>query len=112
MATEVHIDVELDLEAIEFELPLTPEVQNDFTERMKRVEEVAKATAPVDTGEFRDNIHVVDEPDPDGTRHVDADAPHSIYVEHGTRQTDRHGRAIHRPHYTLSHALDAAGGDH
>ena len=112
MATEVHIDVDLDDEAIQFELPLTREVQDDLAERMKRVEEIAKATAPVDTGEFRDSIHAVDEPDPDGTRHVDADAPHSIYVEHGTRQTDRHGRAIHRPHYTLSHALDAAGGDH
>jgi hypothetical protein len=76
------------------------------------VEEIAKATAPVYTGEYRDKIHVVEEPDADGTRHVDADAAHSIYVEHGTRQTDRHGRAIHRPHYTLSHALDAAGGDH
>ncbi|MBP5918666.1 HK97 gp10 family phage protein [Streptomyces sp. LBUM 1486] len=112
MATEVQIDVELDLEAIEFELPLAPEVQADFKERMKRVEEIAKATAPVDTGEFRDGIHAVEEPDPDGTRHVDADAPHSIYVEHGTTQRDRNGHAIHRPHYTLSHALDAAGGDH
>ncbi|MDX3127291.1 HK97 gp10 family phage protein [Streptomyces scabiei] len=112
MATEVSIDVELDLEAIEFELPLDPEVQADFKDRMKRVEEIAKATAPVDTGEFRDKIHAVEEPDADGTRHVDADAEHSIYVEHGTTQRDRNGHAIHRPHYTLSHALDAAGGDH
>lgn len=112
MATAVEIDVEPDYEAIQFELPLNPEVQADFTARMKRVEAVAIATAPVDTGEFRDNIHIVDRPDDDGTRHVDADADHSIYVEHGTTQRDRHGRAIHRPHYTLSHALDAAGGDH
>jgi hypothetical protein len=48
----------------------------------------------------------------DGAVHVDADVHYAIYVEHGTRQTDRNGRAIHRPHYTLSHALDAAGGDH
>lgn len=112
MATLVEIEVEVDDDAIQFELPLTGEVQADFTERMKRVEGVAIATAPVDTGEFRDKIHIVDEPDADGTRHVDADADHSIYVEHGTTQRDRHGRAIHRPHYTLSHALDAAGGDH
>lgn len=112
MATLVQIDVEIDEEAIQFQLPLNDQVQADFTDRMKRVESVAIATAPVDTGEFRDNIHIVDEPDDDGTRHVDADAPHSIYVEHGTTQRDRRGRAIHRPHYTLSHALDAAGGDH
>lgn len=112
MATRVEIHVDIDEEAIEFELPLTDEVQADLTARMTRVESVAIATAPVDTGEFRDNIHIVDEPDDDGTRHVDADADHSIYVEHGTTQRDRNGHAIHRPHYTLSHALDAAGGDH
>ncbi|MFJ6729372.1 HK97 gp10 family phage protein [Streptomyces sp. NPDC091281] len=112
MATEVEIEVELDDEAIQFDLPLDPQVQDDFTARMKRVEAVAIATAPVYTGEYRDSIHIVNEPDPDGTRHVDADAPHSIYVEHGTTQRDRHGHAIHRPHFTMIHALDAAGGDH
>lgn len=112
MATLVEIQVDIDEEAIEFELPLDPQVQDDFTTRMKRVEAVAIVTAPVDTGEFRDKIHIVDEPDPDGTRHVDADADHSIYVEHGTTQRDRNGHAIHRPHFTLGHALDAAGGDH
>lgn len=112
MATTVEVDVEIDDEAVQFELPLDEAVQADLTTRMKRVEGVAIATAPVDTGEFRDNIHIVDEPDLDGTRHVDADADHSIYVEHGTTQRDRNGHAIHRPHYTLSHALDAAGGDH
>lgn len=112
MATLVEIDVAIDDEAIQFELPLAEQVQADLTARMKRVETIAIATAPVDTGEFRDSIHLVEEPDPDGTRHVDADAAHSIYVEHGTTQRDRHGHAIHRPHFTLSHALDAAGGDH
>lgn len=112
MATRVEITVDIDEEAIHFELPLDPQVQDDFTTRMKRVESVAIATAPVDTGEFRDKIHIVDEPDPDGTRHVDADAEHSIYVEHGTTQRDRNGHAIHRPHFTMIHALDAAGGDH
>ncbi|MET9445350.1 HK97 gp10 family phage protein [Streptomyces sp. NPDC006610] len=112
MATRVEIDIEVDDEVIRFELPLDPQVQEDFTARMKAVESVAVATAPVYTGEYRDSIHIVEQPDADGTRHVDADAPHSYYVEHGTTQRDRNGRAIHRPHYTLSHALDAAGGDH
>lgn len=112
MATEVEIDVEVDNDAIEFDLPLAPEVQEDFRGRMKQVEAIASATAPVYTGQYRDNIHIVDQPDSDGTWHVDADAPHSYYVEHGTTQRDRNGHAIHRPHHTLSHALDAAGGDH
>ncbi|MGW2113796.1 HK97 gp10 family phage protein [Streptomyces zhihengii] len=104
------IVVEVDEEAIA-RLPLTPEVQADFRARMQRVEDVAKATAPVYTGEFRDLIHLVDTPDPDGTWHVDADAEHSYYVEHGTTQRDRHGRSIHRNNHTMGHALDAAGGD-
>jgi hypothetical protein len=104
-------DVEIFEDAIAA-LPLTPQVMDDFRGRMQRVEDIAKATAPVYTGEFRDLIHLVDEPDPDGTWHVDADAEHSYYVEHGTTQRDRHGKAIHRPHYTMSHALDASGGDH
>lgn len=111
MSSEVTVTVELDEQAIA-QVPLTREVQDDFRDRMERVEQVAVATAPVDTGEFQGSIHLVDQPDPDGTWHVDADADHSYFVEHGTRQTDRNGRAIHRPHYTLSHALDAAGGDH
>jgi len=111
MSSEVHVTVELDAEAIA-RIPLSQQVQDDFSLRMDRVAAVAISTAPVDTGEYRDSIHAVEEPDPDGTRHVDADADHAYFVEHGTRQTDRNGRAIHRPHYTLSHALDAAGGDH
>lgn len=111
MSSDVHVVVEIDEEAIA-RIPMTREVQDDFQGRMKRVEQVAIATAPVLTGEYQRSIHLVDEPDPDGTWHVDADAPHSYYVEHGTRQVDRNGRAIHRPHYTLGHALDAAGGDH
>jgi hypothetical protein len=43
---------------------------------------------------------------------VEANVPYAIYVEHGTRQTDRNGRSIHPPRYTLSTALDAAAGDH
>lgn len=112
MATLVEIDVEVDEEAIQFELPLIGEVQDDMKARMRLVVQVAQATAPVDTGEYRAKIHLVEQPDDDGTNHVDADADHSIYVEYGTRQTDRTGRRIHLPHFNLGNALDAAGGDH
>lgn len=112
MATHVEIDVEVDDEAVQFQLPLVDEVQDDFKARMNRTVVVAKATAPVDTGLYRSRIARVEQPDDDGTVHVDANTHYAIYVEFGTRQTDRTGRRIHLPHYTLSHALDAAGGDH
>lgn len=112
MVTQVSVTVEPDYEAIEFELPLTDEVQADMKARMDRVVDVGKATAPVLTGRYQESIHRLEEVDADGTNHVDAAVDYAYYVEHGTTQTDRHGRAIHRPHYTLSHALDAAGGDH
>lgn len=112
MATLVDIDVEIDDEAITFELPLDVEVQADMRSRMDRVVSVGKATAPVLTGAYMESIHRLEAVDDDGTNHVDADVDYAIYVEHGTTQRDRNGHAIHRPHYTLSHALDAAGGDH
>ncbi|MCZ4506922.1 HK97 gp10 family phage protein [Streptomyces sp. ActVer] len=112
MATFVDIDVDIDEEAIQFELPLTDEVQDDMKARMDRVVVVGKATAPVLTGAYQESIHRLEEVDDDGTNHVDAAVDYAYFVEHGTRQTDRNGRSIHRPHYTLSHALDAAGGDH
>lgn len=104
-------EVELDEEAIA-SLALSPEVQADLAERMNRVVAAAQATAPVRTGRYRASIHRVEDPDPDGTVHVDADVPYAIYVEHGTRQTDRNGRSIHPARFTLTTALDAAGGDH
>ncbi|MFJ2110622.1 HK97 gp10 family phage protein [Streptomyces sp. NPDC087850] len=103
--------VEIDEAAVEA-LALVPEVQADLADRMDRVVQVAKATAPVLSGDFMRSIHRVEQPDADGTVHVDADVDYALPVEHGTRQTDRHGRSIHPPRYTLSHALDAAGGDH
>ncbi|MEU0589990.1 HK97 gp10 family phage protein [Streptomyces ardesiacus] len=111
MATRVEIEVEVDEEAVRA-LAVGDEVQADLGRRMDAVVEVGQATAPVDTGEYRSKIHRVQGHDDDGTVHVDADADHSIYVELGTRQTDRTGRRIHLPHHTLGHALDAAGGDH
>lgn len=111
MSTEVTIDVHLDEDAIH-NLPHSREVQDDLAARMDRVAQVAQAIAPVDTGRYKTSIHRVPEPGPDGEVSVEANVHYAIYVEHGTRQTDRNGRAIHPPHYTLSTALDAAGGDH
>ncbi|WP_420032234.1 HK97 gp10 family phage protein [Streptomyces sp. cg28] len=112
MASRVEIDVEIDDEAIQFDLPLVDEVQDDLKGRMDKVVEVAKAIAPVDTGLYRSRISRITEDDPDGVVHVEANTHYAIYVEHGTRQTDRHGRSIHPPRFTLSTALDAASGDH
>ncbi|MFE9850342.1 HK97 gp10 family phage protein [Streptomyces sp. NPDC005576] len=104
-------EVEIFQDAID-DLALDPKVQADMRARMDRVVEAAKATAPVDTGLYRDTIHRVEQPDSDGTVHVDAPVHYAIYVEYGTRQTDRNGRRIHLPNHTLGNALDAAGGDH
>lgn len=112
MATQVEVFVDIDEEAIHFDLPLDDGVQADMRARMDQVVVVAQATAPVLTGDYKKSIHRVKQADDDGTNHVDAAIHYAIYVEHGTTQRDRHGRAIHRPHYTLGHALDAAGGDH
>lgn len=112
MASDVEIEVELDDEAIRFALPLIDEVQADMRLRMDRVVAVGQATAPVLTGAYQESIHRVEEIDDDGTSHVDASVDYAYFVEHGTRQTDRHGRSIHPARHTLSNALDAAGGDH
>jgi hypothetical protein len=111
MSSEVTIEVDLDEDAIH-NLPHSRMVQDDLEQRMDRVVEVAQAIAPVDTGRYKASIHRVPGPGSDGEVSVEADVHYAIYVEHGTRQTDRNGRAIHPPHYTLSTALDAAGGDH
>lgn len=104
-------EVEINEEAIRG-LALSDEVQADLRARMDKVVDVAKATAPVDTGAYKASIHQVEEPDDDGSRHVDTGVDYAIYVEYGTRVIDRNGRRIHRPHYNLGNALDAAGGDH
>lgn len=111
MSSEVTVTVEIDEEAIA-SLALSRPVQSDLEQRMDRVVQVAQAIAPVDTGRYRSSIHRIPEPDPDGAVSVEANVHYAIYVEHGTRQTDRNGRSIHPPRYTLSTALDAAGGDH
>lgn len=78
-----------------------PGVQRDLHHRADRVVEAAKDTAPVDTGEYRDSIHVED--GPDASVLVVSHTDHSIYVEHGTREPG------HPAHFTLTNALDAAG---
>lgn len=106
------IRVDLDEDAIAG-LVLHPDVQADMAARGDAVVGVAKLTAPVDTGLYRDTIHRVERPDPEsGATHVDAPVHYAIYVELGTRQTDRNGRRIHLPQHVLGNALDAAGGDH
>ena len=111
MSTEVRIDVQVDEDAIH-NLPHSQFVQDDLARRMDQVVEVAQAIAPVYTGRYKASIHRVPEPGANGEVYVEANVPYAIYVEHGTRQTDRNGRLIHPPRYTLSTALDAAAGDH
>ncbi|MFG3136127.1 HK97 gp10 family phage protein [Streptomyces sp. NPDC048211] len=107
----MNSDVEIYDDAIDA-LVFLPEVQADLAARMDRVVEVAKANAPVDTGLYRATIHRTERPGDDGAVHVVAPVHYAIYVEYGTRQTDRNGRRIHLPHHVLGNALDAAGGDH
>ncbi|CAK7288683.1 HK97 gp10 family phage protein [Streptomyces misionensis] len=111
MSSQVTVEVELDDDAIH-NLPHAQFVQQDLARRMDHVVEVAQSIAPVDTGRYKASIHRVPEPGSDGEVYVEANVPYAIYVEHGTRQTDRTGRLIHPPRYTLATALDAAGGDH
>lgn len=104
-------DVQIDEDAVQ-SLATGHEVQADLRDRMDRVADLARQTAPVDTGEYRASIHVNPDHDPDGSVHVDTGVHYAIYIEYGTRQTDRTGRRIHPARHTLGHALDAAGGDH
>ncbi|BAC73226.1 hypothetical protein AQJ43_23750 [Streptomyces avermitilis] len=73
-------------------------VQQDLHERAGRVVDVAQATAPVDSGRFRDSIHAED--GSDGEILVVSDLEYSVYVELGTREQ--------APHNTIATALDAA----
>ncbi|MER5815446.1 HK97 gp10 family phage protein [Streptomyces californicus] len=107
-----RIRIDLDEEAIA-DLVHDPAVRADMAARADAVVAAAKLSAPVDTGLYRDTIHRVDLPDPDtGAVHVDAPVHYAVYVEYGTRQTDRNGRRIHLPQHVLGTALDAAGGNH
>jgi len=96
------VNIEVDEAAIQA-LAATPAVKRDMRARGRRVVQSAKDTAPVDTGEYRDSIHLEDGPG-DSEVLIVASAGHSIYVEHGTRVPG------HPAHNTLNNALDAAGG--
>lgn len=72
-------------------------VDPDVSRKADAVVAVAKLTAPVDTGHYKDSIHK--EATPSGFDVV-ADADYSVYLEFGTRNM--------RAYRTLGRALDAA----
>lgn len=71
-------------------------VRDELTRRMERVLDQAKATAPVDTGAYRDSLHIEQVTHDRAVVRVVSDTDHSLEVE--------------ADHGTLSRALDAAGG--
>lgn len=71
-------------------------VRDELTRRMERVEAKAKADAPVETGAYRDSIHIEQDTTDRAVVRVVADVPHAHLVEANTGN--------------LSRALDAAGG--
>lgn len=64
-------------------------VERFLVGRMEQVESAAKSSAPVETGEYRDSIHLeVDHTDRVVVR-VIADAPHALGVEASTGNLTR-----------------------
>lgn len=94
------VSIRIDEAAIE-SLLTAPAVKQDMRARGRRVVQAAKDTAPVDTGEYRDSIHLEDGEGAEVL--IVASADHAIYVEHGTRVPG------HPAHHTLTNALDSAG---
>lgn len=70
-------------------------VRDDLTRRMQPVEAYAVGNAPVETGEYRDKIHIVQDTTDRVAVRLVADAPHSLVVEAATGN--------------LARALDQAG---
>jgi len=70
-------------------------VRHELTRRMDGVESAAKASAPVDSGAYRDSIHVEQDTTDRAVVRVVADADHALVVESKTGN--------------LARALDAAG---
>lgn len=70
-------------------------VQADVHRRMEQAEAAAKDNAPVLTGAYRDNLHLVDDPETGGVRLV-SDLEYSLVVEARTGN--------------LLRSLDAASG--
>lgn len=73
-----------------------PGLRADLTTRAERVLAAAKASAPVDSGEYRDSLHIVDDTTDRAVVRVGSSAPHGLLVEMKTGN--------------LARALDAAGG--
>lgn len=71
-------------------------IRSDLTTRMERVASTAKVNAPVDTGDYRDRIEVVQDTTDRVVVRVVGRAPHSRLVESRTGN--------------LARALDSAGG--
>ena len=71
------------------------EVRADLTERAERVAAAARASAPVESGAYRDSITVVQDSTDRAAVRVTSTAPHGFTVEAATGN--------------LSRALDAAG---
>jgi phage gpG-like protein len=73
-------------------------VQSDLHDRAERVVRAAKELAPVESGRYRESIHVED--DTDGAVLVVSDVEYAAVIEYGTRD---------RPaHHVIGTALDAA----
>ncbi len=64
----------------------------------------ARRTAPVDTGAYRDSIHVEEDTSPDGRARVFviADDPKAVFIEYGSQDTPRFR--------TLGRAANVKGG--
>jgi len=72
-----------------------PGVRRDLTARAENVLSAAKASAPVDTGEYRDSLHVIEDTTDRVSVRVGSNDPKGLIVEAKTGN--------------LARALDAAG---
>lgn len=73
-----------------------PGVRAELTRRMERSEQAAKESAPVESGEYRDSIHIEQDTTDRAAVRLVADSDHALVVEAKTGN--------------LARALDAAGG--
>lgn len=84
----------------EWEIPVGRAADPGVKRKAELVFAYALVTAPVDTGEYKSKIRLVDLPG--GGYRVEALADHSRYVEWGTSKM--------KAYHTLATALDAAKG--
>lgn len=73
--------------AVEREIARSAQMRAATRARAQRSADEARRLAPVDSGKYRDSIHV--EETEDGARVV-ADADHAVHVEFGTEDTPAH----------------------